>query len=207
MSTWIEKGVHGTKEVIKLKTSLKSLRTTHTFALKKLQTEQGIFLESIAGVGDDDQLTAFQNGQLNKVAIALSKVEIYFDKVSTDLVELVSLLSELQNREGLTPAHIKELQEDEKAQGEKFDARDKDNTVAVTEAVKLLAKWRNGASSTASPSTPDSTPVIAATAQPSQPQRRRFHAVDGFKPKMLGMETSYEDWVDFQKRFQSYVKA
>ena len=142
MSTWLDKGVPGTKEVIKLKTNLKSLRTKHTFAVKNLQTEQGIFLESIAGVGDDDQLTAFQNGQLKKVATALSKVEISFDKVSADLVELVSLLSELQSREGLTPAHIKELQEDEKAQGEKFESRSKENTGAVKEAVKILAKWR-----------------------------------------------------------------
>ena len=141
MSTWIEKGVQGTKEVIKLKTNLKSLRTTHTFALKKLQTEQGIFLESIAGVRDDDQLTGFQNGQLKRVATALSKVEISFDKVSADLSELVGLLSELQNREALTVAHIKELQDDEKIQEEKYEARTSENNAAIKEAVKILAKW------------------------------------------------------------------
>ena len=114
MSTWIEKGVPGTKEVIKLKTNLKSLRTKHTFAVKNLQTEQGIFLESIAGVEEGDQLTGFQYGQLKRVATALSKVEISFDKVSADLSELVGLLSELQNREALAAAHVKELQDDEK---------------------------------------------------------------------------------------------
>ena len=166
--------------MIKLKTNLKSLRTKHTFAVKNLQTEQGIFLESIAGVEEGDQLTGFQNGQLKRVATALSKVEISFDKVSADLVELVSLLSELQNREGLTAAHVKELQEDEKAQGEKYEARSSENNGAIKEAVKILAKWRYEASSAPNPSTPASTPVQAATAQPPQPQRRRFVAVDGF---------------------------
>ena len=205
MSTWIQIGVQGTERVINLKTSLKSLRTTHTFALKKLQTEQGIFLESIARVGEGDQLPAFQNGLLNKVSIALTKVEAVFEKVSANLVELVGLLSELQTRDEMEPAHIQELKNDETAQRANYEKRDSDNTTAVTEAVKLMAKWGYGTAPAASPSTPDSAPAIAVatTAQPSQPQRRRFHAVDGFKPKMLGLETSYEDWIDFQKRFQS----
>ena len=98
MATWLEKGVPGTKEVIKLKTSLKSLRTKNTFAVKNLQREQGIFLECIAGVSEGDQLTSFQYGQLKRVASAMSSVEKSFDKVSADLSELAALLSELQKR-------------------------------------------------------------------------------------------------------------
>ena len=137
----------------------------------------------------------------------MSSVEKSFDKVSAYLYELVALLSELQNREALTAAHIKELQDDEKIQEEKYEARTSENNAAIKEAVNILAKWRYEASSAPNPSTPASTPVTAATAQPPQPQRRRFVAVDGFKPKVLGLETTYEDWVDFKKRFLTYVRA
>ena len=116
MTTWIEKGVPGTKEVIKLKTSLKSLRTKNSFAVKNLQREQGLFLECISEVSEGDQLTSFQYAQLKRVAASMSTVEKSFDKVSADLYELAALLSELQNREALTAAHIEELKADEKVQ-------------------------------------------------------------------------------------------
>ena len=77
----MEKGVPGTKEVIKLKTSLKSLRTKNTFAVKNLQREQGLFLECISEVSEGDQLTSFQYAQLERVASAMSSVEKSFGKV------------------------------------------------------------------------------------------------------------------------------
>ena len=106
MTTWMEKGVPGTTRVIQLKTSLKSLRTKNTFAVKNLQREQGLFLECISEVSEGDQLTSFQYAQLKRVAASMSTVEKSFDKVSADLYELAALLSELQNREALTAAHI-----------------------------------------------------------------------------------------------------
>ena len=74
MATWLEKGVPGTKEVIKLKTNLNSLRTKNTFAVKNLQREQGLFLECISEVSEGDQLTSFQNAQLKRVAVSLTSV-------------------------------------------------------------------------------------------------------------------------------------
>ena len=85
--------------MIKLKTSLKSLRTKNTFAVKNLQREQGLFLECISEVSEGDQLTSFQYAQLKRVAASMSTVEKSFDKVSADLYELAALLSELQNRD------------------------------------------------------------------------------------------------------------
>ena len=90
---------------------------------------------------------------------------------------------------------------------EKYEARTSENNTAIKEAMKILAKWQYEASSAPSPSSPASAPAPAATAQSPQPQRRRFVAVDGFKPKVLGLETTYEDWVDFKKRFITYVRA
>ena len=106
-----------------------------------------------------------------------------------------ALLSELQNRESLTEAHIAELKADVTEQEKKYEARTKDNDVAVKEAMKILVKWQYDAPLDPTPSSLASVP--AATAQPQQPHRRRFVAVDGFKPKVLGLETTYEDWVDF----------
>ena len=74
----MEKGVPGTKEVIKLKTSLKSLRTKNTFAVKNLQRELGLFRECISEVSEGDQLTSFQNAQLKRVAVSLTSVEKSF---------------------------------------------------------------------------------------------------------------------------------
>ena len=163
MTTWMEKGVQGTTRVIQLKTSLKSLRTKNTFAVKNLQRELGLFRECISEVSEGDQLTSFQYAQLKRVAASMSTVEKSFDKVSADLYELAALLSELQNREALTAAHIKELQADEKIQEEKYEARTSENNMAIEEAMKILAKWQYEASSAPSPISPASAPAPAAT--------------------------------------------
>ena len=178
MATWLEKGVPGTKEVIKLKTNLKSLRTKNTFAVKNLQREQGPFLGCISEVSEGDQLTSFQYAQLKRVAVSLTSVEKSFDSISEDLYELNTLLNELQNRELLTAAHVEELKADVTEQERKYEARTNENNAAVKEAMKILVKWQYDAPPVPTPSSPASVP--AATAQPQQPHRRRFVAVDSF---------------------------
>ena len=81
--SWIEVGVQGTANVVKLKTNLKSLRTRNTMAVKSLLREMGLFKECISE--EDQQLTSFQNTQLKRVAVSLKSVETSFDSVSENL--------------------------------------------------------------------------------------------------------------------------
>ena len=77
--------------------------------------------------------------------------------------------------------------------------------MVVSEANKLLVKLEYTAPPEPTPSSPAPTP--AAMAHPPPPHRRRFVAVDGFKPKVLGLDTTYEDFIDFKKRFITNTKA
>ena len=73
--------------MVQLKTSLKSLRTKNTMAVKSLLRESGLFKECISEISEEDQLTSFQNAQLKRVAVSLKSVETSFDSVSEDLYE------------------------------------------------------------------------------------------------------------------------
>ena len=69
----------------------------------------------------------------------------------------------------------------------------------VRRADALLRKWKVDPPSPPVPST-----VSAPT--PASSTRRRFVAMDGLKPSPLSIETTYEDWIDFQKGPESGSK-
>ena len=69
----------------------------------------------------------------------------------------------------------------------------------IRESNKLLIQWEY--------TPPDHTPPPPAVAYPPPTPKRRFVAVDSFKPKLLSMETSFEDFLDFRRRFIIYTKA
>ena len=71
--------------------------------------------------------------------------------------------------------------------------------VMIRESNKLLIQWEY--------TPPDPTPPSHAVAYPAPTQKRRFVAVDSFKPKLLSMDTSFEDFLDFPRRFIIYTKA
>ena len=186
--SWITVGVHGTAKVVQLKTNLKSLRQKNSLAVKSRIKELGLFKEFVSE--EDQQLSGFQNSKLKKVAEALKVVESSYDLVTDDISELTSLLCELQNSTQLSEAQIAELKTDVSEQEKKYEGRTKENDVVVSEANKLLVKWEYAAPPEPTPRSP--FPI----AYPLPTQRRRFVAVDGFKPKVLGLDTSNEDFTD-----------
>ena len=70
----------------------------------------------------------------------------------------------------------------------------------IRESNKLLVQWEYTPP-------PEPTPPSPAIAYQPPTQKRRFVAVDSLKPKLLGMDTSFEDFIDFCKRFTIYTKA
>ena len=108
-------------------------------------------------------------------------------------------MCEIQNNIQLSEAQVKELKDEVEEQEKKYTKRGDENEVAIRESNKLLVQWEY-----TPPPEPTPPPPIA---YPPPTQKRRFVAVDSFKPKILGMDTSFEDFIDFRKRFIIYTKA
>ena len=113
--------------------------------------------------------------------------------------DLTCGLSEIQHEPGITKEHIEELKKDIAKKEQEVDERASKVNEWVQETDRIFRAWNVKAV----PPTPAPAPAMA----PTLTAKRRFVPIDGFKPKTLSIESSYEDWVDFRKRFIIYAKA
>ena len=96
MSTWMDKGIVGTAQVVKYKTVLKGSRQKNTLGMKNLARLIGIFKECVNG-DEEQKPSEFLNGKLKNVLDTQKIVESTFDLVSLNIAELTSLICEMQN--------------------------------------------------------------------------------------------------------------
>ena len=71
----------------------------------------------------------------------------------------------------------------------------------VRRADHLYRKWK------VDPPSPPVPPTVSAPAPASSSAKRRYVAMDGLKLSLLSTESTYEDWIDFQRRFKIRVAA
>ena len=119
----------------------------------------------------------------------------------TTIMDLTSLMCELQNDSNLTDVHIEELKKDIAEQKNKLNTRSSSVDELIKESNRLLLEWEYN-----SPDPPPAPPPMAFPPPVFAP-KRRFVAVDGFKPKILSIESNYEDFLDFRRRFEIYAKT
>ena len=113
---------------------------------------------------------------LKNVLDAQEVVEKTYDLVTNNIYELTSILCEMQDNIQLSEAQVNELKTEVQEQENKYTKRTEENDEAIRESNKLLVKWEY-----TSPPEPTPPPPVA---YPPPTQRRRFVAVDGFKPKV-----------------------
>ena len=71
----------------------------------------------------------------------------------------------------------------------------------VRRADHLYRKWKVDTPSSPVP------PTVSAPTPASSSNRRRYVAMDGLKPPLLSTESTYEDWIDFQRIFKIWGTA
>ena len=137
---------------------------------------------------------------LKKVQKAQRMTEATFDTIVTTIMDLTSFMCELQNDPSLTAEHVEELKKDITAQEDKLTTRGNSVDELIKESNNLMVEWEYN------PPDPPTAPPPMAFPPPAFAPKRRFVAVDGFKPKILSIEANYEDFLDFRKRFEIYAK-
>ena len=201
MTSWMDQGIAGTDQVAKFKATLRGARKRSTLALNDLTRNIGIFKECVSSLGEDDKSSSFINDELKAVLEAKKTVETTYGVVTENLVALTSLMSEMQLSDPkLSEAHVEQLGKEVIAEEKKYTERCDKVEEQLREANKLLIQWNY--------KPPDHSPFPPPPSFfPPPTQKRRFQAVDSFKPKLLSLEATYEDFLDFRKRFLVFTKA
>ena len=108
------------------------------------------------------------NGKLEKVQKAQKLVESTFDTIMTTIMDLTSLMCELQNDSNLTDVHIEELKKDIAEQENKLNTRSSSVDDLIKESNRLLLEWEYN------PPDPPPTPSPMAFPPPVFAPKRRF---------------------------------
>ena len=196
----MDQGISGTAQVVKYKTTLKGARQKSTMAMNNLTRKIGMFKECVNNLDEDDKGSTFLNDELKAVLEAKKTVEATYETVSQNVIELTALMSEMQLADpALSETHVDELKKEVIAEEKKYAERSDKVKAMLRESNKLLVQWKY--------KPPDPAPLPPTVAYAPHTTKRRFVAVDSFKPKLLNMDTSYEDFLDFIRRFIIYTKA
>ena len=200
MASWMDQGITGTTQVATLKATLKGARQRNTMSLNDLTRKLGIFKEFVSGLDEEDKGSSFVNDELKAVLEAKTTVESTFGIVTKNVADLTALMSEMQLSDSkLTEAHVDQLGKEVTAEEKKYAERCDKVEEKIREANKLLVQWNY--------KPPEHSPFPPPPTFFPPTQKRRFQAVDSFKPKLLSLEATYEDFLDFRKRFLVFTKA
>ena len=196
----MDQGIKGTTMVAKYKTTLKGARQKSTFAMNNLTRKIGMFKECVSNLDEDEKGSTFLNDELKAVLEAKKSVETTYGVVSENVIELTALMSEMQLSDPkISETDVDELKKEVISEEKKYADRSDKVEALLRDSNKLLVQWKY--------KPPDPAPLPPAAVYAPHTTKRRFVAVDSFKPKLLNLDTSYEDFLDFRRRFLIYTKA
>ena len=141
--------------------------------------------------GTEPKPSKLINEKLDRMQKAQGKTEASYDTIVSTIMELTSLMCEMQNNINLTSAHVDELKNDIKSQEKAMETRGKSVDGLIKESNRIMFEWEY------EPPEPPAVPPSMSIPPPAFAPKRRFVAVDGFKPKILSIEVNYEDYLDF----------
>ena len=131
--------------------------------------------------------------KLNRIQRAQENTESTFEDIVMMVANLTSLLCEIQNEPDITPEHIEELKEDIQKQEAAVEERAKSVNALVQQCHIICKDWKVKVEPVVNTPAPVTPPTVTT--------KRRFIPIDGFKPKTLSIEATYEAFLDFKKRF------
>ena len=168
--------------------------------MNNLTRKIGMFKECVSGLDEDEKGSTFINDELKAVLEAKKSVETTYGVVSENVIELTALMSEMQLSDPkISETHVQELSKEVIAEEAKYADRSDKVEALLREGNKLLVQWMY--------KPPDQAPPPPAAVYAPHTAKRRFVAVDSFKPKLLSLDTTYEDFLDFRRRFLIFTKA